>query len=198
MPSTNEHETASIKEAWDEDFIEVLRGRCYHEAAHAIFAYHDEVEIDEVWASDERGGCSLYRAELYKRYEPWGYARFCLAGAYATYIAETLEHPKPEQLSLSQLREDAQKVPEGDAWQALVTLEHYARTADCPFGSIEDAHTALVEDLRVQVEDHWDELEAIAFELWARYWESGKKLGRLGGGEVVRIIESTRKEGKDA
>ena len=67
----------------------------YHEAAHAVFAHHDNIDVDDVVVSDNRGGCTIDRADLYERYLPFRYAQFFLAGAYAALIARELRHPKP-------------------------------------------------------------------------------------------------------
>jgi hypothetical protein len=169
---------------------------CHHEAAHAVFAYHDGVEIDAVGVSDERGYCTILRADLYERYQPWEYVRFCLAGVYAAYVADTLEHPQPGEVSMPWLRGEARRVPQGDAWRAIETLEDYASTDGFPFGSIEEAYAALFEGLGALVEERWREIEAVAFSLFDKWSESEQGIGRTDGDELTLIIESTR-EGKD-
>ena len=129
---------------------------CYHEVGHAVFAYHDDIVIDEVWVSDESGGCVIWSADLYERYQTWEYARCCLAGAYARYIAETLVHPKPEEMSLDRLRERADELPEGDAWWVVNALEDNVARDECPFESVEDAYSTLWEELGELVEERWN------------------------------------------
>jgi hypothetical protein len=163
---------------------------CYHEAAHAIFAYYDDTGIDNVWVSDEWGNCTICRADLYERYQPWEYARFCLAGAYANYVAKTLEHPKLEWVSLDWLRANADRVPEGDAWWILYTLENYVSRDECPFESVEDAYTTLFEEVGELVEERWDEIEAVAFALHSKWLESEQGIERMYGYEVTQIIKS--------
>jgi len=170
----------------------------YHEAAHAVFAYYDDTEIDLVWVSDETGNCTIWRADLYERYLPWEYAQVCLAGAFAAYVATTLEHPKPESVSLDWLRVNADRVPEGDAWWALNVLEDYASRDEFPFEGIEVAYSTLVEGLGELVEERWDEIEAVAFALHSGWSESEQGIGRLEGHEVTQIIESVREEADHA
>jgi hypothetical protein len=171
----------------------VFTSRYYHEAAHAVFAYHDSVEVDEVWVFNQRGQCTISEADHCDRDLPWEYAKFCLAGAYAAHVAMTLEHPQLEQMPLSGLREDAQRVYEGDAWWAVHSLEDYASTEGFPFGSIEEAYAALIEELWEAVEERWAEIEGLSFALRDKYWESGEeKAGRLDSNELTRIIEYTR------
>lgn len=83
----------------DED--EVLLS-AYHEAAHAVFAHYDDIDVYNVCVSDERENC-VYRADLYERYLPMRYAQFNLAGAYAAGVAADLEHPKLDEVPLSWL-----------------------------------------------------------------------------------------------
>jgi hypothetical protein len=49
------------------------------------------------------------------------------------------------------------------------------------------------------IEERWAEIEAVAFALYDGFFGSGdEKLGRLGGVEVERIIDSVGKKGTDA
>ena len=134
MPSTNSRQ----HEQPPKDFHEVLTDRCHHEAAYAVFACHDGMELDEVWISDKEGACTIYRADLYERYKPWRYARYCLAGVYAGHLACTLEHLESEDLPLSRLHQVAERVPEGDAWWVVEILEDFAAAEDFPFKDVEE------------------------------------------------------------
>jgi hypothetical protein len=195
MPSINSrhHEQPS------EDFHEVLTDRCYHEAAHAVFACHDGTEVDKVWVSGNEGACTIYRADLYERYKPWRYARYCLAGAYAGYLACTLKHPELEDFSLSHLHQIAERIPEGDAWWVVEILEDFAAAEDFLFKDVEEAYVALFSNVGEQIEVLWDAIEAVAFALWDRYWESGEeKLGCLAGSDVTSIVKSTHGEASNA
>lgn len=52
MPSTNRFSNGG--EPPDELEFEVeMQERCYHEAAHAVFAYHDGIHVSEVTVSPE-------------------------------------------------------------------------------------------------------------------------------------------------
>ncbi len=104
----------------DED--EVLLS-AYHEAAHAVFAHYDDIDVGNVCVSGEGGNCVIYRADQYERYLPLSYAQFYIAGAYAAGVAADLEHPKPDEVPLSWLIAGAERTPEGDAWYALEALK---------------------------------------------------------------------------
>jgi|SRR5215211_5493878 len=201
MPSTNSRQHEQPPEDFDDVllFEEILRERCYHEAGHAVFACHDGTEIDKVRVSDKKGVCTINRADLYEQYSPWRYAQFCLAGAYAGHLGVTLEHPKVEDVPISELREDAVRVPEGDAWWVVDILDDFAATEDFPFADVEEAYAVLFDDVGEQMERLWEAIEAVAVALLNSYWESGEeKLGCLAGGDVISIVESTREEVTDA
>jgi hypothetical protein len=80
-----------------------VRLNAYHEAAHAVFAYRDDIGVDSMCVSSEQGNCAIPRADPYERYLPLRYVQFCPAGAYAATPAAYREHPEPEQMSLSWL-----------------------------------------------------------------------------------------------
>jgi hypothetical protein len=43
----------------------------YHEAAHAVFAHYDNIDVDNVTVSNNWGVCTIYRDDLYERYLPF-------------------------------------------------------------------------------------------------------------------------------
>ena len=163
----------------------------YHEAAHAVFAHHDNIDVDNVAVFDNRGACTLHRAELYEFDLPLRCAQFCLAGAYAAFVAAALEHPKPEQGSLSWLIEEAERTPEGDAWCAIEALERVVNRGDV-FDSLGEAYAFAVIKLAGLVEKRWEEIEAVAFILHDRWLESEEGIGRVDGHELPQIIERTQ------
>ena len=163
----------------------------YHEAAHSVFAYHDDTGIDSVCVSSEEGNCIIYRDDLYERYQPLRYAQARLAGAYAAFVAAALEHPKPEQGSLSWLIEEAERTPGGDAWCAIEALERVVKQGDV-FDSLGEAYAFAVIKLAGLVEKRWEEIEAVAFILHDRWLESEEGIGRVDGHELPQIIERTQ------
>jgi hypothetical protein len=193
MPSTDD------EIIFDETLFEIeIMERCYHEAGHAVFAYHDGILVSEVIASSESGACEILYADDYERYTPWRYALFCLAGAYVAYVAVAFSHPKPEALTLALLLEDARKKPDGDAGEAVRALRRIVGDEDSVFDSLEEAYAYASIKLARLVKERWPEIEAVAEELFARFWESEEALGRLGYEEVAHIVERTCKEANHA
>jgi hypothetical protein len=95
---------------FDEENEETQRiSRCHHEAAHAVFAYHAGLKIDSVVAEEEGGRCDINLSEHREWTSPGQLACFCLAGAYAAYLATTLQHPDSKDCPLEWLREEAEK-----------------------------------------------------------------------------------------
>jgi hypothetical protein len=152
----------------------------YHEAAHAVFAHYDGIDVDNVCVSDERGNCDIYRADLYERYRPMRYAQFYLAGAYAAGVAADLEHPTPDEVPLSWLIAGAERTPEGDAWYALEALKRVVKEGDV-FDSVGEAYAFAMIKLAGLVEKRWYEIEALAFALHDRWVESEEGIGRVDG-----------------
>jgi hypothetical protein len=177
----------------DED--EVLLS-AYHEAAHAVFAHYDDIDVYKVCVSDERGNCD-YRADLYERYLPMRYAQFNLAGAYAAGVAAGLEHPKPDEVPLSWVIAGAERTPEGDAWCALDALKRVVKEGDV-FDSVGEAYAFAMIKLAGLVEKRWDEIEALAFALHDRWVESEEGIGRVDGDELPQIIERIQGENEHA
>ena len=177
----------------DED--EVLLS-AYHEAAHAVFAHYDDIDVYNVCVSDERGNC-VYRADLYERYLPMKYAQFYLAGAYAEGVAADLEHPTPDEVPLSWLIAGAERTPEGDAWYALDALKRVVKVGDV-FDSVGEAYAFAMIKLAGLVEKRWYEIEALAFALRDRWVESEEGIGRVDGDELPQIIERIQGENEHA
>jgi hypothetical protein len=169
----------------------------YHEAAHAVFAYHDDTGVDSVYVSSEEGNCIIYRDDLYERYLPLRYAQARLAGAYAAFVAAALEHPKPEHVSLSLLSADAERTPGGDAWCAIEALERVVKEGDV-FDSLGEAYAFAVLKLAGLVEKRWEEIEAVAFVLHDRWLESEEGIGRIDGDEIPQIIKHIQGENEHA
>ena len=169
----------------------------YHEAAHAVFAYHDDTVVDSVYVSSEQGICTIYHADRYERYLPLRYAQSRLAGAYAAVVAQQLRHPKPDQVTLSCLIADAERTPEGDAWCALESLKRVVEEGDI-FDSVGEAYVFAMIKLAGLVEKRWDEIEALAFALHDRWVESEEGIGRVEGDEMSQIIEHIQGENEHA
>jgi hypothetical protein len=166
----------------EEDAETQLISRCHHEAAHAVFAYHDGLEMFSIVAEEEGGSCEINLPKYREYSSPEELACYCLAGAYAAVFATTLYHPYPEDLSLEWLREEAEKTPAGDAYWALVYMEWMTSCGD-PSDDINEVHASVFETLAVSVDFSWQEIEAVAFALMQR--------GRLDRQEVVEIIRAS-------
>jgi hypothetical protein len=125
------------------------------------------------------------------------YAQCYLAGAYAAGVAGALQHPKPDQISLSWLIAGAERTPEGDAWYALEALKRVVKEGDV-FDSVGEAYAFAMIQLAGLVEKRWDEIEALAFALYQRWVESEVGIGRVDGDEMPQIIERIQGETEHA
>jgi hypothetical protein len=123
---------------------------------------------------------------------PWRDALFSFAGAYAARLALRFGHPKPEEVTLSWALEKEKKKLDGDAAAALQALRRVVGQNDSVFDSLEEAYTFLMLKLARLVEERWSEIEAVANELWERFWKSGTERVLLLYGEVVTLIEVAR------
>ena len=117
---------------------------------------------------------------------------FTFAGAYAAYLALGFSHPKPKEVTLGWALEVEKKKPDGDAATALQALRRVVGQNDSVFDSLEEAYTFLMLKLARLVEERWSEIEAVADELWERFWKSGAERVLLLYGEVVTLIEAAR------
>ena len=178
------------------DADEVLLS-AYHEAAHAVFAHYDDIDVYNVCVSDERGNCVIYGADLYERYLPLKYVQFYLAGAYAAGVAAELEHPKPDEVPLSWVIAEAERTPEGDAWCALEALKRVVKEGDV-FDSVGEAYAFAMIKLAGLVEKRWDEIEALAFALYQRWVESEEGISRVDGDKMLQIIGHIQGENEHA
>lgn len=169
----------------------------YHEAAHAVFAYHNNTDVDNVTVSDNRGACTIHRADLYERYLPLRYAQFCLAGAYAAGVAQDLRHPKPDEVPLSWLLAESERTSEGDARCAIEALKRVVKEGDI-FDSVGEAYAFAMLKLARLVEKRWDEIEAVAFALHRRWAENEEGIGRVDGDDLPQIIGHVRGENEHA
>jgi hypothetical protein len=170
------------------DWDEAMRGARYHEAGHAVAAYHHGYTIkgvtvtEEEWRADYRrsafGGPSEHRRD----------ACVTLTGQFADMLAgwgEIRPEPWGEFLEGAEVsREEVEAGYDGlpdDHLSVLKSLE--ALSAD-PYekGSLEDLYNEVVADARELVSEHWSEVEAVVRAL--------ERNGRLDGADVVKIIES--------
>ena len=168
----------------------------HHEAAHAVFALHDGIEVEEVFVDGYRGQCTIRRADVYAQY-PWEYALFTLAGAHAACVYETLQHPEPEDAPVSSLLEEEERLPRGDAGTAVDMLRRVVSAEDNDFDGLEDAYAAALVELEMLIEDRWSEIEAVAFVVIKKWRESADGAGWLEGDEVAEIVGSARVEGEE-
>lgn len=171
------------------DRASIMRGARYHEAGHAVAAFHNGFTVtsvivtDNIWIANHRrrvfGGWS----------ESWREACVTLAGQFADQRAswgeirpESWEAFSCEAESALEMAQDDEEFARCDHVQLLQQLEEMA--ADLHGDPLEDSYHEVVEDTLRLVSDHWHEIEALARAL--------EQNGTLDGAEVVRTIKGAR------
>jgi len=162
-----------------------MRGARYHEAAHAVAAYHHGWRINSVIVTDE-DWTTNFSHPAFGGAEYWREACVTLAGWYADQ-REGWGEIRPETwweflrgaLEERRLRDEGDEFACGDRDQLLDALEGMA--ASYPYAPREKCYRQVVEDTRELVSEHWSQIEAVARALECS--------GTLDGAEVVRLIE---------
>jgi hypothetical protein len=165
---------------------EIMRVTRYHEAGHAVAAYHhgylitgvtvsDEVcktyfrrPIFDGWADSWREACVTMAGSLAAQCAMWGEMRPVL---WAEFLAEA-----EAELEVVEDSEDWLRGDRSDLLQLLRQMSSEGMDMD-----LEGSYRIVEEDSRQLVTDHWVEIEAVAGAL--------EQKGTLEGPEVIRIIE---------
>jgi ATP-dependent Zn protease len=175
---------------------EIMRGTRYHEAGHAVAAYHHGYPITGVTVTDAECIVS-YRtpnpgSEFYSWVDLWREACITMAGLLADQRAMFGEM-RPESWAdfLANAEAELEVVEEGEEWlrgdhsDLLQLLQQMS--ADPKETKREELYRIVVEDSQQLVSDHWTEIEAVARAL--------EQKSTLEGSGVILIIEqASRKE----
>jgi hypothetical protein len=167
-----------------------MRGTRYHEAGHAVAAYHHGYPITGVTVTDAEW-ITNYRtpypsSELGGWAELWREACITLAGLLADQRAMWGEiRPETWVEFLAKAEAQLELVEEGEDWlrgdhsDLLQILRRMS--ADRVDRELEESYRIVVEDSRRLVTDHWTQIEAVAYAL--------EQKGNLEGLELTSIIE---------
>jgi hypothetical protein len=165
---------------------EIMRNTRYHEAGHAVAAYHHGYLITGVTVSYEE--CKTYfRRPIFEGWaDSWREACVTMAGLLADQRAMWGEmRPAPWAEFLADAEAELEVVEDGEEWlrgdhtDLLQLLRQMS--ADWTGREPEESYRIVVEVSRQLVMDHWTEIKALALAL--------EQKGTLEGPEVIRIIE---------
>jgi hypothetical protein len=170
----------------EEEIEEMRVDTCYHEAAHAVFAYHARLPIRQVYVTEELDAMCVSGVPVYPT--PWQ-AMDQAVGAFTGVIADYRRRgwqwsPIPfdefvsEEASYEELSE--LEGTECDELQALKMLRIAASAGY--YGDLEACYTMAVASAARDVELWWPEIVAVAERL--------RETGRLDGEACVVPIES--------
>jgi hypothetical protein len=173
-----------------------MRGARYHEAGHAVAAYHHGYTVTAVIATDKEWGTNWSRPAFGGPADAWRDACVTLAGQFADHVAAWGEmRPEPWEEFLRDaetVREMVEEDGDEDARDDhLKILEHLEEMASYPPGdSLEACYLWVVEDTRNLVSEHYVEIEAVAQAL--------ELSGILDGPAFARTMESLLRESDEA
>jgi hypothetical protein len=170
---------------------EIMRGTRYHQAGHAVAAYHHGYRITGVTVGDEECRTYFGRPIFDGWADKWREACVTMAGPLADQRALWGEmRPEPWTEFLAEAEEELEVVEDGEEWlrgdhsDLLQLLRRMGEDPTMDTGP-EESYRIVLEDSRALVNEFWAEIEAVARAL--------EEKDTLGGPEVVRIIEQTRK-----
>ena len=167
------------------DWKRSMRGARYHEAGHAVAAYHHGYTITAVVATDEEWGTNWRRPDLGGPVDAWRDACVTLAGQFADHVAAWGEmRPEPWEEFVGDAETVREMVEYGDEDARddhLAILEHLEEMASYSGDSLEACYLEVVEDTRKLVSEHWAEIEAVARAL--------ERTGILDGPAFTRTME---------
>jgi hypothetical protein len=166
------------------DWAKMMKGARYHEAAHAVAAYHNGYKITGITATDDEW-ITNYRGSSFGGWaESWRKACVTLAGQLADQRASWGEmRPEPWAEFLAGAEAGREEWGIEDLSDHGFLLEALEVMAADPLsdGTLEESYRIVVEDTRRLVSEHWGEVEAVASAL--------ERTGALDGPEAERIIE---------
>lgn len=168
---------------------EIRADICYHEAAHAVFAYHARLPIRRVFVTEELEAiCVTYR--LPKPYPRQGVelAAVYLAGEHALWRRRGQPRPRVtfDDFAVGAEVEakgfaDGLDAYAGDYAGALELVQLAANDPGNPWGGIEGCYEAACRIAASNVVRWWDEISAVAERL--------REVGCLEGDECIALIE---------
>jgi hypothetical protein len=149
-----------------ERWARAMSGARYHEAGHAVAAYHQGWQVVGVTATDETW-YTHYRCPMFGGSEHWRAACVTLAGWYADMLhgwgeirIDSWWQFLHEALTERQLADEGDEDALGDSSQLLDHVEAMAQ--EWPYESRENCYREVVEDTRELVLEYWHEVEAVA------------------------------------
>lgn len=173
---------------------------CYHEAAHAVFWHRAGVEITElyvrgegkIWtewpttpspekALDLAAGCLAGPLSSYplhgQEIRPMAFDDFLATADFAASAAELME-----QAGFPVSAEDLRAVRPDEAGDDYEDALGMLEIGQAACGGLETCYEAVLEKVRLGLEQWWEEIRAVA--------EALMGAGRLSGPEAVRAIAS--------
>jgi hypothetical protein len=150
------------------DWEKSMRGARYHEAGHAVAAYHNGYTIKSVTATADEWCINWSRSDFGGPAEAWRDACVTLAGQLADDVAawgEMRPEPWEEFLGEAEVVRELVEAGEEDArddhlWllEILEEMVAYHSWGD----TLEACYRVVVEDTRRLLSEYWSEVEAVA------------------------------------
>jgi hypothetical protein len=172
------------------DWERSMRCARYHEAGHAVAAYHHGYTVKTVIVTDDDWGINWRRPAIGGWAEAWRDACVTLAGQFADHVAAWGEmRPEPWEEFLRDAETVREMVEYGDEDARddhLAILEHLEEMASYWGDSLETCYLEVVGDTRKLISEHWAEIEAVAHAL--------EQTGILDGPTFERTIEPLVRE----
>jgi hypothetical protein len=164
-----------------------MKGARYHEAGHAVAAYHHGYTIKSVTATADEWCTNWSRPAFGGRADAWRNACVTLAGQLADHVAAWREmRPEPWEVFLAdaevvrELVEEGEEDARDDHLALLEILEEmvaYYSWGD----NLEACYRTVVEDTRGLLSEYWSEVEAVARAL--------EPTGTLDGAAFERVVQ---------
>ena len=168
----------------------------YHEAGHAVAAYHNGYTIKSVTATADEWSTNWGRPPYGGPADAWREACVTLAGQLADDVAAWGEmRPEPWEEYLGEAEEQREFVEEGHEdvrGDHLWLLEHLGEmVAYHSWGdSLEACYRQVVEDTCQLLVEHWSEVEAVARALEPTGTLDGAGFMRAVQEGATRVVES--------
>jgi hypothetical protein len=145
-----------------------MKGARYHEAGHAVAAYHNGYTIRSVTATADEWCTNWSRPAFGGPADAWRSACVALAGQLADHVAAWGEmRPEPWEEFLGDAEVARELVEEGDEdarddhlalLEILEEMASYSSWGD----TLEACYREVVEDTRRLLSEYWSEVEAVA------------------------------------
>ncbi len=157
-------------------------GKCYHEAAHAVFAHQAGLQIHDVYVTPAgEGTCDLGLPDDPNPLFAPELATVLLAGEYAEYRSWGASKAGTFEAFEQQVQDDPEFF---DLPRARKLLERAATAPDNLWGDLKECHRVASEATASNIILWWPKIEAVAQRL--------QQGDRLNGEGVSRILEGLR------